>query len=169
MRIVAVSDTHQNTDLLARCVQQAVDDGKIDVFIHCGDGVRDLHRVETLLTASNPDIRIYAVRGNCDVGASLVPDTETANLNGVRVLITHGNGYHVKHGLGKLSKAAKALRMDLVFFGHTHRQTVEEKRGVLLLNPGSLSAESAAGTAYLEVVIDENQKICERFIKLGSK
>ena len=69
MRIVAVSDTHQNTELLRRSVRQAIEDGPIDVFIHCGDGVRDLECVEQELLAANPRIRIYAVRGNCDLGA----------------------------------------------------------------------------------------------------
>ena len=69
MRIVVVSDTHQNTALLEQAVRQAIADGPIDGLIHCGDGVRDLDCVEAALLASNPRIRIYAVKGNCDLGA----------------------------------------------------------------------------------------------------
>lgn len=165
MRIVVFSDTHQNTALFRQSVRQAMDDGKIDVLVHCGDGVRDLDAVESALLTHNPDIRVYAVRGNCDLAAFQYPGTETANLSGVRALITHGHLYQVKHGLGQLSKAAKDMGMQLVFFGHTHQPTVKEKHGVMLLNPGSLAALSLDGKAYLEVDIDENQKICEKFIK----
>lgn len=165
MRIVVFSDTHQNTELFKQSVRQAMDDGRIDAFIHCGDGVRDLEAVEGELIQRNPNIRIYAVRGNCDLGAIQYPDTETADLNGVRALITHGYLYQVKHGFGPLSKAARDMGMRLLFFGHTHQPVVVEKHGVLLLNPGSLASLSYNGTAYLEVVIDEHQNIREKFVK----
>ncbi len=165
MRIVVFADTHQNTALFSQSVRQAMDDGKIDVLVHCGDGVRDLETVEGALFKHNPNARIYAVRGNCDLTAFQYPGAETATLNGVRVLITHGHLYQVKHGLGALSKAARDMGMRLVFFGHTHQPTVKEKHGVLLINPGSLASTSLDGKAYLEVVIDENQTICENFIK----
>ncbi len=166
MRIVAVSDTHQNTSFLRRSVRQAIGDGRIDVFIHCGDGVRDLLAVEEDLLFFNPNIRIYAVRGNCDFSDPQFPDSELAELNGVRAFITHGNLYQVKHGLGKLSKAARDLKAGLAFFGHTHQAVVAEKHGVILINPGSLASWSLTDTAYLEVTIDPDQRIYEQFIKL---
>ena len=165
MRIVVFSDTHQNTALLMQSVRQAMSDGIIDVLIHCGDGVRDLDAVEGALLMHNPRIRIYAVRGNCDLTAFQYPGTETVTLNGVRTMITHGHLYQVKHGLGQLSKSARDMGMRLVFFGHTHQMTVKEKHGVLLLNPGSLAALSLDGKAYLEVVIGKDQSIREIFIK----
>lgn len=164
MRIIAVSDTHQNTALLRQSVQQAMEDGKIDVFIHCGDGVRDIHCVEKALLASNPNIRIYAVRGNCDVGAFPYPVTETIDLNGIRTLITHGYIHHVKHGLGMLSKAARSLHAQLAFFGHTHQPLVKEKHGITLINPGSF-----ADTAYAEVIIGENRMFRAKLIPWGLK
>jgi putative phosphoesterase len=165
MRIVAVSDTHQNTALFRRCVLQAIEDGPVDVFIHCGDGVRDLSCVEENLRSSNPDVRIYAVRGNCDIGDFRFPVSELADLNGVRAFITHGNLYQVKHGLGKLAKAARAFKAGLAFFGHTHQAVVAEKHGVVLINPGSLASWNMTDTAYLEVTVDKDQRIYEKFIK----
>ena len=112
-----------------------MEDGAVDVFIHCGDGVRDLETAEGDLLKHNKNIRIYAVRGNCDLSAQHYPLTETADLNGVRTLITHGHLYQVKHGLGKLSKAAREMQMQLVFFGHTHQAAVKEKHGVIADQP----------------------------------
>lgn len=166
MRIVAVSDTHRNTAQLRRSVRQAVEDGQIDVFIHCGDGVQDLDVVEDILRTANPSIRIYAVRGNCDLGAFQVPVSDLADLHGVRALITHGHIYDVKHGLGKLAKAARSLHAALAFFGHTHQPLIAQKHGVTLINPGSLAAWSLTDTAYLEVLIDGDHPIRENFIKL---
>jgi len=145
-----------------------MDDGKTDVLIHCGDGVRDLEAIEGELLRRNPHIRIYAVRGNCDLTAFQYPGTETANLNGVRALITHGHLYGVKHGLGPLAKAAADIGARLAFFGHTHQPLAKEKHGVKLINPGSLSALVQAGNAYLEVTVDEVGAVVERFIKIHS-
>ena len=165
MRIIVVSDTHQHTELLRRCVQQAIDDGPIDALIHCGDGVRDLEIVEAALMSANPNVRIYAVKGNCDLTAVGYPLSELADLGGVRALITHGHLYQVKHGLGKLAKAARELGVALAFFGHTHKTEFIEKHGVTLINPGSLASWDVSGTAYLEIQIDQNQKVHANFIK----
>ena len=165
MRIIVFSDTHQNTALLEQCVAQALHGGKIDAFIHCGDGVRDLACVEQALLQANPSVRIYAVRGNCDFAEPHYPVSELAEFNGVRAFITHGNAYQVKQGLGKLSKAGRELNAQLIFFGHTHTPCAEEKHGVLLINPGLLSSYPLYKTAYLEVLVDMHQKVCVNFIK----
>ena len=168
MRIVVFSDTHQNTELFVQCTHQAMDNGKIDVLIHCGDGVRDLEAIESELLRRNPHIRLYAVRGNCDLTAFQYPGTETANLNGVRALITHGHLYRVKHGLGPLARAAADMGARIAFFGHTHQPLTKEKHGVRLINPGSLATLLQAGNAYLQVTVDEAGTIQERFIKIQS-
>ena len=165
MRIVAVSDTHHNTALLRQSVRQAIADGPIDAFIHCGDGVRDLFYVETDLLSANPQIRICAVRGNCDLSSAKFPVSELIVLGGVRIFVTHGHVQQVKHGLGKLAKAARELKAGLAFFGHTHRAAVTQKHGVVLINPGSLASWSVTNTAYLEVTIDENKDIREKYVK----
>lgn len=165
MRIVAFTDTHQNTAFLTRSVLQAMEDGRIDAFIHCGDGVRDAAEVEGMLMNHNPNVRIYAVRGNCDLTTTMYPEAELADLGGVRALITHGHEYHVKHGLGQLAKAAKELCAEIAFFGHTHQPLVQEKHGVLLINPGAPYALSLTDTAYLQVVVDEHRKTRSNFIK----
>ena len=165
MRIIAVTDTHQNTLLLQRSVRQAIEDGPIGAFLHCGDGVRDLDCVEQELLQTNPSVQIYAVRGNCDLGAFEYPETELADFYGVRALITHGHLYSVKHGLGKLAKAAKEQNAQLAFFGHTHIAAIEEKHGVTLINPGSLASWHQGGTAYLEVTITADGIVREKFIR----
>ncbi len=166
MRIIAVSDTHRNTERLVRCVRQALADGPIDAFLHCGDGVRDLEAAEPLLILQNPHIRIVAVKGNCDLGEFAYPASELVDLNGVRTLVTHGHLYQVKQGLSSLAQAARELHATLAFFGHTHRPDIVRRQGLTLINPGSLSFWQAAGIAYLEVLIDGSQSIRENFIKL---
>ncbi|HPF88362.1 MAG TPA: YfcE family phosphodiesterase [Candidatus Limiplasma sp.] len=165
MRLIVFSDTHQNTAFFQRCVQQAMEDGPIDALLHCGDGVRDLDCVESDLLRANPHILLYAVRGNCDLYLTQYPVTEMLELQGVRMMLTHGHTFQVKQGLGPLASAAREMGADVVFFGHTHQATVVKKHGVTLINPGSLTSYAYTETAYLEVLIDVHKNIRENFIK----
>ena len=42
MRIIAVSDSHGCSGLLRKAVEQATRFARVDVFVHCGDGMRDM-------------------------------------------------------------------------------------------------------------------------------
>ena len=169
MRIIVFSDTHQHTSLLQNAVSQAMEDGPVDALIHCGDGVRDLECVEGDLLRFNPHIQIYAVRGNCDLGLAHYPLTETITVKKRKIMITHGHVFHVKHGLGKLARAAREIGADIACFGHTHQPVITEKHGVMLVNPGALASYSFSDTAYLELVIDFHNRICENIIKRSVK
>ena len=169
MRIIVFSDTHQNTALLRRAALQAIADGPVDILIHCGDGVRDLDCIEGDLLRANPNIRIYAVRGNCDLGMSQYPLTEIVALQDRKILVTHGHALQVKHSLGALAKAAGEVGADIACFGHTHQPLIREKHGVTLINPGSLASYSLTDTAYLEIMIDSHSNIRENFIKRSIK
>jgi putative phosphoesterase len=51
----------------------------------------------------------------------------------------HGHLEGVGEGLGGILAAAEAVSAGLVLFGHTHKAFFEEYRGILALNPGSIS------------------------------
>ena len=59
-------------------------------------------------------------------------------LGGVNVLITHGHLQGVKTTLS-LRALCGAGRWDAAWCcsGHTHRPTLEERDGILLMNPGT--------------------------------
>jgi len=74
---------------------------------------------------------VHAVRGNTDHGevAHALPYTEIVEVGGVRV--------YMLHILDDLEIDPAAADIDVVVYGHTHRPKVEEKDGVLYVNPGS--------------------------------
>ncbi len=146
-----------------------MEDGPVDMLVHCGDGVRDLDSLENELLLANPCARMYAVRGNCDLGSLHYPITEIVEANGLKIMVTHGHAFEVKYGLGMLSKAAREVGAGLVFFGHTHQPVITQKHGVTLINPGSLASYALTDTAYLEIMIDAQKNIREKFIKQSVK
>lgn len=121
MEIGLVSDTHG----LLRPEVVSLMDG-VDHIVHAGDvGGRDIvARLREMAPVS-------VVRGNTDgdpYGRSL-PLTE--------VLEVEGHTLYVIHILEELDLDPEAAGMAAVIYGHTHRPQVEDRRGVLYVNPGS--------------------------------
>ncbi|MDT8340351.1 MAG: metallophosphoesterase family protein [Longimicrobiales bacterium] len=116
-----ISDTH---GLLRPEVIPAL--GGCDLIVHAGD-VGDASILEALRSVAP----VVAVRGNTDGGAlgAALPDTEWIQAGGRTLYLIHIREH--------LDLDPSAAGVDAVVYGHTHRPVVEERHGVLFVNPGS--------------------------------
>lgn len=98
----------------------------VDMILHAGDIDRP-----PVLAALKEIAPVIAVQGNMDRGEWTrgLPFTESAAAGSLSLYLIH-NVYMLD-----LDPAAAGFRA--VIHGHTHRPSVEEKNGVLFLNPGS--------------------------------
>ena len=118
MKLAILSDTH---GLLRPEVAEHLKTA--DAILHGGDvnkpGIVDqLERYAPL----------YIVRGNNDKEwAEQIPHDLTITLGGVTFYMVHN----------KKEVPADLTGVDAVVFGHSHKYLLEEKDGVLWLNPGS--------------------------------
>ncbi|RNC69070.1 MAG: metallophosphoesterase [Desulfuromonadales bacterium] len=129
MKVLVLSDTHGNHSLAVRALDMA---GHTDHIVHLGDEIEDACFLEEVT-----GISVTKVLGNCDL-SPLFPRETTLELDGKRVLLTHGDLYTVKTGLDKLKKKAVAERIDVVLYGHTHIPIVQKIDNILFVNPGCL-------------------------------
>ena len=137
--IGVISDTHG----LLRPEAVAALEGS-EIILHAGD-VGDL----AILDALGRIAPVYAVYGNTDYGAvrSGLPRSVVVDLLAVDGRVggaePEGDGggvqvlAYVHHGYRELDLAPGAAGTARVVSGHTHRPLVEERGGVLYLNPGS--------------------------------
>jgi hypothetical protein len=131
IRILVVSDSH---GMIEHAVETIKKDGSFDRMIHLGDEVDDAIRLSRRLKIDQLDLVI----GNCDyVGQG--PEEKILDIDGVKILMTHGHRYGVKYTLDKLYYRAREADARIALFGHTHQRKMEEERGLILFNPGSLS------------------------------
>ncbi len=74
---------------------------------------------------------VVAVRGNNDTGpwAKRLRAVETVDAFGARI--------HVLHDVKELGLDPAAAGLSAVIAGHSHRPGIEERGGVLFMNPGS--------------------------------
>lgn len=121
MKIGVVSDTH---GLLRPELLPAL--SGVEQILHLGDVGRP-----AILESLSRIAPVRAVRGNIDrTGTcSRLPETE--------VLLLQGHYIYMLHDLGTLHLNPAAAKFAAVLYGHSHRPTVEERKGVLYFNPGS--------------------------------
>jgi putative phosphoesterase len=154
VRLGVISDTHRKLLLADAALEQM---GEIDYLLHAGD-----HYDDALTLAVGRNLRCKAVVGNCDFFTS-GPEEEILELEGVRLLITHGHRYRVKSGYQGLLARARALEVQVVIFGHTHLPCMEKEKGIILLNPGSIGAPRG-GTEATFGILEINRGIVRAHI-----
>jgi hypothetical protein len=120
-RIGLLSDTHG----LLRPEALAFLHGS-DFIVHAGD-IGDAEVLEKLRTVAP----VTAVRGNNDRDgwALAIAETEVLRVDEVSI--------HVLHDLAQLDLDPAAAGFRVVVSGHSHRPRIEERDGVLYVNPGS--------------------------------
>ncbi|QDX40244.1 metallophosphoesterase [Salarchaeum sp. JOR-1] len=128
--IAVVADTHSETGHeLAGRTREAVE--AASVVLHAGDFTTEA-ALDAFHDAAN---RMHAVHGNADTRAvrDRLPAARTVELDGVRVAMTHTE----RGGETGLAMFGRQRGAPLVISGHTHRPTVTNAGGVVLLNPGT--------------------------------
>ena len=147
--IGVISDTHG----LVRPQAIAALEG-VDMILHAGD-VGNQEVLDTL----NEIAPVVAVRGNNDKGewAESLPDWEVVEVGNVSIYMLHDV---------KEIDISPAGSFQVVVSGHSHKPAIEERRGVLYVNPGSAGPRRftlPVSVAHLRVV---GEKVKANIIEL---
>ena len=120
-RVGLISDTHG----LLRAEALAFLRGS-DFIVHAGD-IGDAHVLEELRRVAP----LTAVRGNNDKGpwARSIAETEVLQVDDVSI--------YVLHDLSELDLDPIPAGFRVVVSGHSHHPRIDERDGVLYVNPGS--------------------------------
>lgn len=123
-KVLVISDTH---GLLRPSVLELA--GQADTVLHAGDVGKP--EVLKALQGATPG-KVHAIRGNVDRAPPLnaLPETLMLELEGVWV--------YLLHDLNELDLVPAVAGVQVVISGHTHQPKLEERGGVLYLNPGSV-------------------------------
>ena len=139
--VAVISDTH---GILYPEIKAAL--AGVDHIIHAGD-IGSLSVLEELRKLAP----VTAVRGNCDLDgwSQSLPVVATVEVAGVRMVVGHCRDSIPGGAVGsRMDEAAPpqqahavestaSARRLLVISGHSHVASLEERDGVIFLNPGS--------------------------------
>ena len=152
MRIVVFSDSHGD---IFQAVEVVRRNEKEKVFIFLGDGVDELETLKEMY----PHKEFIGVRGNCDFFCHL-PDEYTMDVDGVKLLCTHGHLYGVKSTHEKLAESARKKGASVALYGHTHKSLVKYDDGLYLVCPGSISRPADRYPSYATIDITPKGIFC---------
>ena len=121
MKIGVVSDTH---GLLRPEVLPAL--AGVEQVLHLGDVGNP-----SILKALEQIAPVHAVRGNIDRSgpSGRLPETD--------VLLFEGHYLYLLHDISALRLDPAAAKFSAVLYGHSHKASIEWRKGVLYFNPGS--------------------------------
>ncbi|GAA2977160.1 metallophosphoesterase [Lentilactobacillus parakefiri] len=147
MKIVVVSDSHGDRGIIQELVSKYA--GKVAGIFHCGDS--ELPLDDPLVS------QLQIVRGNMDFAE--FPEQVVQEVNGKRILLTHGHHQNVNGGLLNLELYARSLSADIVLFGHTHQLGATFDDQMLFVNPGSIADPrgqyASLGGTYAIISMDQ--------------
>ena len=151
MKVLIVSDTHRNEDNLIKALEK---EANLDLLIHCGDVEGAEYEIEHYAGC-----KTLFVAGNNDYFSRLSRELET-QIEELRVWVTHGHNYYVNANPEYIKKEAKARKMDVVMYGHTHRPVIEQTKDLIVINQGSLTYPRQEGRRPSYAVLEtENSTI----------
>ena len=146
MKLLLFSDNHRDRGAVKEVVKKHPD---MDRYISLGDSEMKERELSAL--------DIFGVRGNSPFEPNFPFDLTFAFV-GMKMFITHGHHYYVKLGLTRLLNHALYNDINIVCFGHTHKPFLKEVRGVLFINPGSLSKRKhGSSNSYCLLDITESK------------
>lgn len=168
VRIGLIADTHIPRDIIALPAHVAEAFKGVDLILHAGD-IYTTEVLDSLETIAP----VLAVEGNGDwqfPEDARFSENHTIAVNGLHLGVTHAIHYPGARpdDFPRMLEARFGKPMDIVVFGDTHVELVEDYQGVLLVNPGSPAIPSGRfelGTvALLEIT---GNKAEARIVRLG--
>jgi len=130
VKAVIVSDSHGRFGGIQDIIER---EAPFDVFLHAGDIQGGVGRIEEW--AGCP---VYVVKGNCDWSGDF-PQEIMVPFGSHRIFLTHGHRHAVKIEKETIARVAKNLGADIAVHGHSHIPSADERYGVIILCPGSVS------------------------------
>ena len=141
MTIGIISDTHGNLPAGLHEIFKGV-----DAIVHAGD-IGDGAILDELQRMAP----VVAVRGNMDWGEW------AGKLSGIEILRVENLKIGIIHDLYQMPAELISGSCRVVVNGHTHKALIEEKKGVLYINPGSAGqprVKRPASVALLRITED---------------
>lgn len=148
MKVLVISDTHGYEGDVLRILYK---ESKIDLLIHCGDVEGGQWKIQEM--AGCP---CWFVKGNNDYFWDL-PEDVLINIGNIKVFVTHGHLYGIHTTKARVEAEARKRGAQIAMFGHTHYPYLEQKTGLTLLNPGSLTYPRQAGRQGSYMILEINE------------
>lgn len=141
MKILVISDTHNNLPNFKKAVEWAMEN-RVETLIHCGDVCSTDTWDKALKDFAG---KCLLSLGNADKGRGWEKRIAENALSEEKVFLSAGNcrlgGKKIAfcHFPKQAQELAGSNKYDIVFYGHTHKPWAEKIGQCELVNPGNLT------------------------------
>lgn len=151
-KILVVSDTHKIHTNLEKVLEK---EKPFDFLFHAGDVEGREFEIEY-----GCGCPAYLVAGNNDFYGK-APMSVEIQIGSHKVFMTHGHQLYVSMTLDHLIREGRERNADVIIFGHTHVPYLSIKKGMAVMNPGSLTYPRQEGRkpSYIVLEMEENGEI----------
>lgn len=171
LKLLIIGDMHipERASCIPKPIMDKIRSEHFDIVLCTGDLTDE--RIMRLLSQFG---KLYVVQGNMDFPAS--PKSVRIEAEGFTIGLIHGDTAYPRGDIKKLAGEAHHMNANILVYGHTHSISIDkvkvERRGVLLLNPGSATGCWSGGLAsftpsiiMLEIV--GNEAIAHSYVLKG--
>ncbi|HEX2918720.1 MAG TPA: metallophosphoesterase family protein [Edaphobacter sp.] len=150
MLIGVISDTH---GLLRPEALSALSGS--EHILHAGD-VGDIRILDRLRQIAP----VTAIRGNVDLHGECaqLPSTDAVELG--------GRLFYLVHSIHDLDIDPVAAQVDVIISGHSHKPALDQKKGVVYLNPGSAGPRRFNLPVSVALVTVDESRLEPRMVEL---
>ncbi|WP_292461549.1 metallophosphoesterase [Methanolobus sp.] len=147
MKLLAISDTHLETDTIPQYLAGIIED--YDLVVHAGD-FSSMKFYKALESTG----KLRAVHGNTDEKElqELLPEKLIFEVEGIKIGVIHEGALSIVDTT-PMRYLALEMGVSVLIFGHLHRPIIE-KRDVLLICPGSPTKPRMSDPCAVELIID---------------
>ena len=144
MKIAIISDIHDNVMNLLKCLDFC-EKNNVEKLLCCGDVTND----ETISTLGKKfPGPIFLVRGNAEIfNPEIIKKFENINdLGKVGAIEIDSVVVGMCHQPFLIDEVIEKYAPQICFYGHTHKPWIEERAGIKVINPGTLSGDFSKAT-----------------------
>ena len=156
MNILILSDTHQNMDFVSIMVHRAQ---SYDLVIHLGDDYKD---AQPFIDASIPLIRVPGT-WTSEYQHVMIENRRFEDFLGWKFFLTHTPNSDPRDLLDDVDPASviRDQQVDIFCHGHTHQPMISQQNGVIVLNPGHLTAAEDRGYRASYAILQLTNQDCQ--------
>ena len=161
MKFLIASDLHGSYAWTEKLLK-VFNDGKFDMLVLLGDlyyhGPRnpfpdDYNPMKVSEALNKIKDKLFVLKGNCDAEVDeMISDfkfnqTLSMNIAGKTVFFSHGHNFNKEN--------FPEGKFDVMFYGHFHKNFIEEIDGKVVVNPGSIALPKDGTTNSYATLNDE--------------
>ena len=163
-KIIVISDTHEDPVSIDWTLNY-LETENVDTVIHLGDYYDDASIIEE---HGHDLVRVPGTWDTCYYPDPNILNRKFINVEGWKIFLTHTPESHYNDIPGDITPESIIIERDadIFLYGHTHIAQIEERKGMVFINPGHMYNDDNRGYPMTFSILEiDNEKVSASIIR----